>query len=352
LSQALAVEDLQILAAPLAVQPASKPTAKPTSTAVDKQALWTGLAGKVVLALKQITVNDGFKVNDVAAALNIDAQSLSIKDVKAGLNGAGQLNFGASLNFVTGDLPYRLKSDLVISEFNSAGLLGSSGSLANPTISAKFDINGAVAGSGANLEDLTQRLIGKFSLLSKGGTCSLLRSDAAEFLKPSSSSGALLSGLGSLLGGRAGVDANKVDEYMKSAAEIAEYCSNIPFDQLSVIVVRDDKLDIKLQDFSLISPMIRMQGSGEIRSVKGKAIPDQPLRFQLQMAARGKMAENLNKAKLLQTTKDELGYTPLVSPIMLGGTLANPDTSEFTGLLKKVAVSKAKDALMDRLLGK
>jgi hypothetical protein len=161
----------------------------------------------------------------------------------------------------------------------------------------------------------------------------------------------LIAGLGSLLGGRGGASGG-ADEYLKMAGEIASYFSNMPFDQLAVDVVRDATRDIRLEDFTLLSPQIRMNGTGTIRFMEGVPISKQPLDLRLKLAARDRMAEHFGKAKLLAEGRDDLGYLPFADPLRVGGTLEEPDTSEFKNLLKKVAMMKAGDAILNRLLGR
>jgi hypothetical protein len=82
------------------------------------------------------------------------------------------------------------------------------------------------------------------------------------------------------------------------------------------------------------------------------AFADQILDMHLQMGARGKMADYLGKTNLADGRPDSLGYVGLSKSIHIGGTLAKPDTGEFKAILKKVALSKASDAILDRLLGR
>ena len=130
--------------------------------------------------------------------------------------------------------------------------------------------------------------------------------------------------------------------------DIAQSLAEIPYDQLSLAVTRDPQLNLRLQDFSLISPQVRLGGTGEIRAVAGTDLAKQPLDLRLQLGARGHLADQMNRASLLDGKKDDLGYVGFTVPVHVGGTLSNPDTGE----LKTALVKAAAGSLLNSILGK
>ena len=55
------------------------------------------------------------------------------------------------------------------------------------------------------------------------------------------------------------------------------------------------------------------------------------------MATRGDMTVLFDGLGLLQEGTDEHGYRPLTRPVAVGGTVAEPDTSEFYEMLDEAA---------------
>ena len=114
------------------------------------------------------------------------------------------------------------------------------------------------------------------------------------------------------------------------------------YDQLSVKLARDEALNISLDDISLVSPEIRLMGKGTITNVANKSLLEQPLNASLSIAGRGKIEELLGKLRLLNGSKDELGYAKTREPVTVSGTLAKPDPTAF---FTRIATSKLSDVL-------
>ena len=368
LGRVLVVEDLQAFAAAFHAPDAAPVTrgaaggagpskAEPQPAPVpDTRAAWAGIEGTLQLAVGRLVLNANSELQELRTRLLISEGELRIEQLRARGDTGTTLSFDGTLHFERGETPYGLEAQLRANAFDVSGFTSAKDAY-SPTLNAKFDINSRLAGRGATLPDLFQRSTGTFDLLSKGGKFRLLRSDITEFLQGKSGLGSLFMGsLGSLLSsknadkegeGRGGA---RLDEYASMAVELADYFAEIPFDQFSVVLVRDDKLNIQLQDLALISPMVRLTGTGGMTHAPHKAFSEQPMEIQLQLATRGRMAEIFGKAGLLREDKDNLGYQPLNRLIQVRGTLGRPDSSEFRELLRKVALQKA-DAFLDRIIG-
>jgi hypothetical protein len=93
--------------------------------------------------------------------------------------------------------------------------------------------------------------------------------------------------------------------------------------------VRDPALNVSLEDISLVSPEIRLVGQGTVSFAADKPLLEQPLNASLFIAARGKLEQLLGKLKLLDGTRDELGYAKTNQPVTLSGSLAKPDPTAF-----------------------
>jgi hypothetical protein len=114
-------------------------------------------------------------------------------------------------------------------------------------------------------------------------------------------------------------------------AELAGMLAELPFDQLNVRLSRDQSLNVKLSDFTLVSPTIRLQGDGQITHEPGRNLFDQALQVRVNMGVMGAVETKVSRAKLpvLSGERDELGYMKLREPFVIGGTLAKPDASQL-----------------------
>jgi hypothetical protein len=149
--------------------------------------------------------------------------------------------------------------------------------------------------------------------------------------------------LGSIFGSeKATKTAEKVAGQAYFVDQLAQSIGELNYDQLSVKLARDDSLNVTLEDISLVSPEIRLIGKGTVTHVADKPLLEQPLNASLSIAGRGKIEELLGKLRLLNGTKDELGYARTRETLTLGGTLGRPDPTAF---FTKIATAKLGDML-------
>jgi len=363
----LYVEDLKAFTALMPVEAPdaspSKPVGpgqdKPATTTVpkaDTQAFWSAVTGRIQLTVAKLVVNPRSELVDVTAALLLTPGELKVDQLRARGENDASLALDASVRFEAGETPYTLEAALKTTAFDVSGYTAPADGKGEPTVAAKFDITSKLEGRGINLEDLAENTTGTFNLLSKGGKLRLLRSDISEFIKGKTPVGSLvMGGLGALLSSRAdkqgeGKGAAKLDEYARMAVELSDYLAEINFDQMSIALVRDKNLDLKVQDITLMAPQLRFAGTGLMRHQAGKSFAQQTLELDLQLGARERVAELLGKAGLLKETKDHLGYLPLNKPIQVKGSLGTPDNSDLKEALRGLALQKADD-LLQRMIG-
>src|SRR5690606_38971970 len=96
------------------------------------------------------------------------------------------------------------------------------------------------------------------------------------------------------------------------------------------------------EEFSLLSPEVRLSGRGSLTFVEGTPLLEQPLNVTYTLAARGKIEQQLSKLRVLDGAKDDLGYSKLRDLGTIGGTLARPDATQF---FIKLAESKVTELL-------
>jgi hypothetical protein len=188
-----------------------------------------------------------------------------------------------------------------------------------------FNVRSHAEGAGRTVFDLIAHTRGGFELQSRKGIFRGLQQAAA------SRAAGFVSGLLSTMMDKVESLAMGADVATQLAAQLAE----LPYDQLTVRVSRDQSLNIKLADFTLVSPTVRLQGEGLITYEKGRSVLDQPMQVRVNMGVMGSTEDLLTRSKLplLAREQDELGYRKLREPFVIGGTLAKPDSSQLYSTL-------------------
>jgi hypothetical protein len=349
-SQFVAAEDLQLLAAVMAAKGGDQGAAVPPpagSAKPDAVPAWKGVTGQMTFALKKVVYNEQFTMSEIGGTVKIDGGALKLEVGHAGLDQGGSLKFDGRVSFAPKQPePYALEADSVVKDFDMARLFRALEPGKAPTLEGKFKLESQLTARGGSLPMLVGRLQGKTQVSSTGGIFRALRADLADKVQKSQSTVAVIGGL---LGAVTGKE--KLSDYAnrtQNVTDIAQALAEIPFDQLHLTVTRDAQLNLRLQDFSLISPEVRLGGTGEIRAVDGVDLAKQPLDLRLQLGARGHLADQMNRVSLLDGKKDDLGYVGFVTPVHVGGTLSSPDTNE----LKAALVKAAAGSLLNSLLGK
>jgi len=349
-SQFVAAEDLQLLAAVVAAKGGDQGAAAPPSAGPaqpDTVPAWRGVTGQMTFALKKVVYNEQFTVSEIGGTVKIDGGALKLEVGHAGLDQGGSLKFDGRVSFAPKQPePYALEADSVVKDFDVARLFRALDPGKAPTLEGKFKLESQLTARGGSLPLLAGRLQGKTQVSSTGGIFRALRADLADKVQKSQSTVAVIGGL---LGAVTGKE--KLSDYANRTqivTDIAQALAEIPFDQLNLTVTRDAQLNLRLQNFSLISPEVRLGGTGEIRAVDGVDLAKQPLDLRLQLGARGHLADQMNRVSLLDGKKDDLGYVGFVTPVHVGGTLSSPDTNE----LKAALVKAAAGSLLNSLLGK
>jgi hypothetical protein len=116
---------------------------------------------------------------------------------------------------------------------------------------------------------------------------------------------------------------------LNAAAELAQLLKDVPFDGITVQVERGADAAIVVKTLEVISPMMRLTGSGRIDAKPGAPFATSPLRLDLQLAAKNELANGLNQARQLSGKTDNKGYYLMATPFTLAGTVEKPDSSDF-----------------------
>lgn len=346
------IEDVQVLAA---LGGAGTPAAGSAGagTGADEKPFWHGVSGQVGLALQKLHYNDQFEVANVKGTVRIDAGQLKFDGVQAALGeGSAKLDGGLAFDGSV-KAPYALSAKLAVSDFDPAPFFRALNPSEPATVEGKFNVSSNLIGRAANLAGLADTTQGDFQMTSKGGVFRGLPVSVTGKAETTSKIAAGVAAVGSFLGSVTGKDkVTDIASKAQAVAEITKALSAIPYDQLSVVLGRDQTLTTVLKDFTLISPEVRLTGSGQAKPSAGAALLDSVLAMEFKLRARGHMADLFKYLSVLDAQVDELGYAACNLPLRIGGTLGRPDTSEINQALASLALEKSGAGdLLNRWLG-
>jgi hypothetical protein len=327
------VQDVQLLAAPFAgpddpSAPAPDPREGPP---------WRGVQGKLVVAIGTVVYTDALRVNQVEGEFAITPELLRIARLQAAVATGGTFGLTGALQFdAQSPSPYMLQAGLVASNVEVGELMRVISPNSAPPVEGRFDLTSTINGRAADLSQLMSAATAEAKLSSRGGT---LRALPLRFAEAARTGGTLADVVG-VIGGLTGNSrVQRVAEGSKAAAEFAQAVGALAFDQLNIEVSRQAAGEIAIKDISLISPMIRLLGSGGIASRPDTPFWQDPLKVRLQLSARGAMAQHLRTLRLLQQQADNLGYVAMVEDFNLEGSLLNLSAPHLQSLISRAISS-------------
>lgn len=358
-SARLVVDDAKILAAPLAAAPHATPSTVPSPAAAKPTAPgsappWAGVSGQIALALKQVVISDTFQTSDVTGTVRLTAGALQLDGFRAGLGAGSEAKLTGGLNFeAKSATPYALTADLAVNDFDPAPLFLALQPGQPATVEGKFTVVSTLSGRAVTMADLANAAHGDFRLSSKSGVFRGLPVSASSKVEGTGRLAGGIAFLGNLAGAVTGrKEYSDIANKAQAVAAVAKFWQAIPYDQLSVVLTRDAALNTVLKDFSLISPEVRLAGSGRATHAAGAPLLDEALAMEFKLRARGHHGDLLKYLGALDAQPDELGYAGCTLPLRVKGTLGQPDTSELNHALATLALEKtgASD-LFNKLLG-
>ena len=319
-----------------------KPAAA-TGVAPDTVAAWSRFSGQLALDLKSVTRGQDWAMTGLTGAVAIEPARLALEKLAASFSETSRLAAKMELRFTGGAMPYRLTGDYSLNDFDAGRFFKALEPGRPPTVEGLFTVTGKLAGNGETPARAIERIQGEFQLTSRQGIFRGLQRTSNKLSRTSKAVELGASVLGSIFGSeKVTRTAEKVAGQAYFVDQLAQSLGEFNYDLLSVHLLRGEMLDMTLEDISLVSPEIRLNGRGDVSYVAGKSLLEQPLYASLTFTARGKTEQLLDKLNALDGTKDELGYARTKSPITLAGTLARPDPTAF---FTRIATAKLSELL-------
>jgi hypothetical protein len=295
------------------------PVARSANPMRDTTPIWSGFTGRIDLDLKTIKQGPGIALKGLRGALAATPEKLTIENVAGQLNG-NPFKVTAILSFdVKQTRPYALVGSVDVPGFDVGEFLRRADPSAPPAIETTFNVTSKLSGTAANLGEFADRLTGQFELKGSKGVLRVLNKKAEAT--------STVTGLLGLAAGLAGQQ--RIAEGLASASELVSMLRDIPFDGIAVQVERGPDAAIAVKSLELVSPALRLTGTGRIEHRKGEEFGKNPLHLKLQLAAKDQLAYGLNRARQLNGKTDAKGYYLMATPFTLGGTVSKPDSSEF-----------------------
>lgn len=344
----LELADLVALAA-LAGGGSSRPgpvavTAKSPARPIEADArpAWAGLRGQLEIDVKEIVRGSTWTATGLRGRARLASDRLSLLELTSKVNTNGDFGAKGELTFTGGARPYALQGDFSLSEFDVGALLKAFDPERPPTLEGVFTVKGRVAGAGATLDDTLARTRGSFELSSQRGVFRGLRR-TSEKVSVATKAVDAVAALGSLLGSsKVKAAAEKVAGQTYQIDQLAQALAELPFHQFGIRAQRDDALNFRIEELSLMSPEVRLSARGTLTHVEGKPLLEQPLSLNYQLATRGRVEQTFARLKALDGSKDDLGYSRVKDLGTITGTPSRPVPND---LFVRLAESKLGDFL-------
>lgn len=347
-AEKIALEDLLtvfgVFAGPLALaapaQPA--PSSPAADVAADTRPAWTGFTGTLALDVKSVARGTDWAMSNLQADLTVAAAEIGLKELRAEFGAESRLRATGRLAFTGEARPYRLGAEFTLTEFDAGKLFRALDPARAPTVEGLFSTRGRVEATGLTPDDTLAHWRGQAELTSRQGVFRGLKR-STDRLSTASKAVELGAALGSLLGSdRVRETAEKLAGNAYLVDQLATALGEFKYDQLFVRLARDQSLDVDIEEMRLLAPELRLAGKGVVTHDPAKGLLERPLRFSTTLAARGPVEDILGKLRVLDVTKDDLGYARMRDSIFVGGTLARPDPTQF---FARLAASRLSDFL-------
>lgn len=323
--------------APPAPKPAPKKDEPPAPLPPDQKPVWDAVTGQVKLALKKVIYAPNMPPVEVSSTVKITPEAVTLESLRAVLAEGGEVKMDGTVKFKAGAAePYDISARLNATGLDPAPYLRAAAPDKPPTIEGKLDVSGTVVGTAASLDRAAEKAAVNAQMVCRGGKFHGFDTSAgaANFGKLQEGT-SKLAGAVSLLGSALGKgDIARGADKVRAGSDSVKRLVNFSFDQLNLDLVQPPGgVPLEIKNFSLISPDIRLVGSGVIATAPGVPFYKRPVSMQTQMAVRGAQADDLRTLKLLKAQPDELGYTALVENFTIGGNLSGMDMG---GLIRQI----------------
>lgn len=303
---------------------------------------WTGLNGTVAVQLSDVVYTGILEMTNVTGRIHVAGGNLTFDHLRAGTSGGGTAQVDGTIRFdPSAAEPFSVAADIALTDFDPGPLIQAANPNQPPAIEGRFTITTKVTAQASSLDGLPGATTGDFALTSKGGVFRGLSVNVGNLVENSGKLASWLASAGNAITSLAGrKDYDEITSRSEAANELAKILSTISYDQLGMVVSRDAQRNIQVRELTLISPEIRITGSGRARHVLGQSFFNDVVDLDLHLRARGRPAELMKYLGVLDSKPDDLGYAACTMPVKVEGSLMKPDTTQLSNRLVALAVEK------------
>ncbi len=322
--------DVLALAALARPSPGAVPAPGAAAAVVaDSAPFWAGWRGRLDVDVKSLVRGADWQASGLAAEATVDDAQLRLARAGARWGERGEFSAQGTLAFRGGARPYALDGGFTLTELDVGALLRGLDAERSPVVEGVFATTGRFAGVGRTLDDTLAAARGEFELRSRQGFFRGLRR-TTERVSVATRAVDAVAALGSLFGSeRVKGAAERVAGQAYQVDQLAQALAELPFDQLVVRARRDETLDLKVEELSLLSPEVRLHARGTVTHAADRPLLEQPLALTYQLAARGRIEQTLARLRALDGTKDDLGYSRVRDVGTITGTVGRPQPNQF-----------------------
>lgn len=295
---------------------------------------WQGFTGRIELAFEEIRVNPLMVISPWRQTLQVEDGALR-QTMELVVNG-GQLKGEQNLSFrKDGPKAYALTGNLQGENFNLAKFVEPSRGGLRP-IEGVMEFQGRFQSAADQPDQLLDFLRGTMVVQGRDG---LIRPIEGDDPIRRTLGGAI--GLTGMAGGLLGQTA--IGREIQAATAMVDYFRELKYDRFAVTIDRVENLDTIFRDLIFSSPEMRLTGGARIPHQPNIPYTDLPITGQINLFARGSLADLLRQVRLRGEAPDAAGFYPMNRPIPIRGSLRRIDTQPFLDLVI--------DGAMNRLRG-
>jgi len=304
---------------------------------------WNGLTGQVQFDARSVEFGRFPEVRGLKGRAVIGQQRVALENLTGQLGkDNAPLQFEGEIRHRAGDLqPYRSSFVLEVKSFDLGAAFKAMDLDKLPTIEGHFNLHGRAEGAGLTLGELFSQTKGNLVLQSRKGISRLLQRPAPQpahstniVSSVTNTAARLIDDIGDKVG--------KMVSYTDPTDEIAGMLAEVPFDQLNMRVSRDDKANLQISEFSLVSPVLRLLGEGTIALGADKPLFERPLKLTVSLGVMGAVEKAMTQAKapMLSASRDDLGYLKSTDTFDIVGTPDRPDPGQLYTMVARSMIGK------------
>jgi hypothetical protein len=259
-------------------------------------------------------------VEDIRGEAQVLRDQVSLYGLHAQLLG-GELRSDGSIKYhPKRPEPYDMNYRMHIQNLQVGDLLQPMNPDEPPTAEGLFTLNSNLSAQGLNPLDLSLNTQGRIDLSGRKGVFRGLagRGDTA-------STAAKVAGTLTF------------SSQLRAIGRLLDDLDELHFSRLRLSLLRDSPQRLRLDEATLLSPLLHLEGSGNIAKQPGQALAQSPMEASVEIATRGDMSILFDGMGLLEESANSHGYRPMNRSLTVGGTLAEPDISELWNILDEAA---------------